>query len=142
MSERVNIQYSVDIEDLGDEVCRLICDAYENLNAINDSAEAPANNVLSLQAIQKIDEIRQRLGDLDSRLSDVVNIINGYISYKSQVINQQEIGAEVDNQRHENGEPTPDYDSVTESLANLPDLSNLQELLKQFKDENETADQG
>ena len=142
MSERVNIQYSVDIEDLGDEVCRLICDAYENLNRAAGHADPPKDNILSLQTIQQVDQVRQQLAEIDNRLSDVVNIVNGYISYKSQVINQQEVGAEVDNQRRENGAQSPDYGSMTESLANLPDVSNLQELLKQFKTENEAADQG
>ena len=35
MGERVNIQYSVDIDDLGEEVRRLMYNAYKNLNNIN-----------------------------------------------------------------------------------------------------------
>ena len=72
MGERVNIQYSVDIDNLGDEVCRLMCDAYENLNAANEAVITPTNDVLSLKTIQQIDEIRQQLGEIDTRLGDVV----------------------------------------------------------------------
>jgi len=93
MGERVNIQYSVDIDDLGDEVCRLICSAFENLNSVNDGATAPENNILSLRTIQQIDEIRQELGNIDLRLNDAVNLINGYIAYRTDVIDQQQTAA-------------------------------------------------
>ena len=136
MSERVNIQYSVDVEDLGDEVCRLICGAFENLNSVNQGVAAPGDNVLSLRTIQQIDEIRQQLGEIDIRLGDAVNIINGYISYKSQMINQQGIVAQVDDHDRENGAEPPDYNTMTESLTNL------QERIKQFKNEDEAVNQG
>jgi hypothetical protein len=121
---------------LGEEVCRLICDAFEKLNSVNDGVVAPENNVLSLRTIQQIDEVRQQLGEIDNRLSDVVNIVNGYISYKSQMIGQQEIATQVDNHDRENGVDPSDYGPMTESLTNL------QERIKQFKNENETVNQG
>jgi len=136
MGERVNIQYSVDIEDLGEEVCRLICDAFEKLNSVNDGVVAPENNVLSLRTIQQIDEVRQQLGEIDNRLSDVVNIVNGYISYKSQAIGQQEIASQVDNYDRENGAGAADYESMTEKLMSL------QERIRQFKNDDEAANQG
>jgi len=136
MGERVNIQYSVDIDDLGEEVCRLICGAFENLDNINERASTPTNNVMSLQTIKEIDTIRQNLAEVDNRLSDVVNIVNGYISYKSQAIGQQEITSQVDNYDRENGAGAADYESMTESLTNL------QERITQFKNENEAANQG
>jgi hypothetical protein len=136
MGERVNIQYSVDIDDLGDEVCRLMCDAYENLNRAAGHADPPKDNILSLQTIQQVDQIRQQLAEVDNRLSDVVNIVNGYISYKSQVISQQEIATQVDNHDRENGVDHLGHESMTESLTNL------QERIKQFKNENEATNQG
>ena len=136
MSERVNIQYSVDIEDLGDEVCRLICDAYENLNRAAGHADPPKDNILSLQTIQQVDQVRQQLAEVDNRLSDVVNIVNGYISYKSQAIGQQEIASQVDNYDRENGAGAADYESMTEKLMSL------QERIRQFKNDDEAANQG
>jgi hypothetical protein len=101
MGERVNIQYSVDINDLGEEVCRLMCGAFENLNAVNQSVVAltPEDNVLSLRTIQQIDEIREQLGEIDVRLADTVGLINGYVSYKSQLIAHDEVSAQVDRDR-------------------------------------------
>ena len=124
MGERVNIQYSVDIDDLGDEVARLIRDAFENLNTVNESATAPTNNV---------DEVRQGLRDVSDRLGDAVNIINGYVLYKGQMIDQREVKAHVDDERHESETGAPVYEEAVDSLVNL------QEQIKQFKNDNEIS---
>ena len=91
-----------------------MCNAFEKLNDVSGGNPAPTNDVMSLQTIKKIDEIRQELANIDIRLGDAVNLINGYISYKSEMISQQGIAAQVDSQRHENGASAPDYDSMTE----------------------------
>ena len=133
MGERVNIQYSVDIDNLGDEVCRLICDAYENLNRTAGRVAPPENNVLSLQTIKEIDEVRQGLRDVSDRLGDAVNIINGYVLYKGQMIDQRESKAHVDDERHESETGAPAYEEAVDSLVNL------QEQIKQFKNDNEVS---
>ena len=135
MGERVNIQYSVDIDNLGDEVCRLICDAYENLNRAAGRVAPPEDNVLSLQTIKEIDEVRQGLRDVGDRLGDAVNIINGYVLYKSQMIDQREAKTHVDDERHESEAGAPVYEEAVESLVNL------QEQIKQFKNDNEISPQ-
>ena len=129
MGERVNIQYSVDIEDLGEEVCRLICDAFEKLNSVNDGVVAPENNVLSLRTIQQIDEVRQQLGEIDIRLGDAVNLINGYVSYKSQLIAHDEVSEQVDREREANNVEEPQYKDA------LATLSTLQDRIKDFQAE-------
>jgi len=129
MGERVNIQYSVDIDDLGEEVCRLICGAFENLNAVNQSVVAPEDNVLSLQTIQQIDEIRQQLGEVDIRLGDAVNLINGYVSYKSQLIAHDEVSAQVDRDR----ETADSQNGMSQDATTA--LSVLQEQIKDFQAE-------
>ena len=140
MNQRVNIQYSVNIDDLGDEVSRLMCDAFEKLNKVNDDAVAPTSDVLSLQIIQKIDKIRHDLSDVDIKLSDAINIINGYVAYKSDLISQQSIGALADKQVEEHEAQSPDLSSVTDSMTDS--LSNLQEQLMQFQNEDEVSAQG
>ena len=137
MGERVNIQYSVDIDELEDEVCRLMCSAFQKLNDTYDSAVAPTNDTMSLRTIKKIDEIRQELANIDIRLGDTVNLINGYISYKSEMISREGIAAQAEHTpQHENGANLPDYDSMTESLTSL------QERIGQFKSEDEANTQG
>jgi len=129
MGERVNIQYSVDIEDLGDEVRRLICGAFENLNRAAGPLAPPEDNVLSLQTIQQIDEIRHQLGEIDIRLGDAVNLINGYVSYKSQLIAHDEVSEQVDREREANNVEEPQYKDA------LATLSTLQDRIKDFQAE-------
>jgi len=131
MGERVNIQYSVDMDDLGGEICRLIHDAFENLNTVNESATAPTNNIMSLQTIKKIDEIRDELSDIDRRLSDSINIINGYISYKSQLIARQEISDAADQEHQENLERASGHQDNNASDA----LLDLQDKIREFQNE-------
>ena len=83
MGQRVNIQYSIDIEKLPTEVTRLLESAYENLG--NAHAQWSLDDVpVSLETLEKIDKIRIRLADIDYLLNDVNQIINGYMAYKSQ----------------------------------------------------------
>tara|TARA_R110000765_G_scaffold278158_1_gene375980 strand:- start:1143 stop:1535 length:393 start_codon:yes stop_codon:yes gene_type:complete len=121
MSERVNIQYSVDIEDLGEEVCRLICTAFENLNALTPAVATPGDNVLSLQTIQQIDEVRQQLGEIDIRLGDAISLINGYVSYKSQSIDHQQVSAQIDREREPNNTKESPHTGALSALSALQD---------------------
>ena len=139
MGERVNIQYSVDIEELDGEVARLLCEAYDKINKVSTGLIHPASGTLNLYTISKIDGMRQELMDIDVRLGDAVNIINGFISYRSQVIGQQQIASEANGSIAPvapNGAPTTDYDSMTEKLMNL------QERIQQFKNDDEAVNQG
>jgi len=126
MGERVNIQYSV-------EVCRLICDAYENLNRVNDGAVVPASNVMSLQTIKKIDDMRHDLSKINDRLTDALNIINGYIGYQSDLITQQSLASHADQQMGQAEEEEAEEPSALEAVTNL------QEQIKQFQNQNEIA---
>ena len=128
MGERVNIQYSVDIEDLGKEVARLIGETYSSLHTVTIEKVPDKDKVLSLGAIQMIDEVRQQLGEIDIRLGDAVNIINGYISYKSQLIAHQGIAAAADQEHQENLKQNEHENSL-----NLE--STLRERLKEFQGE-------
>ena len=83
MAERVNIQYSIDLEKLPDEVTRLLEGAYENLHRIQQECVIDSAPI-SLETVERIDMIRMRLADMDYMLSDVTNIINGYMAYRSQ----------------------------------------------------------
>lgn len=83
MGERVNIQYSIDLEKLPNEVTRLLEGAYENLHHIQQECVIDSAPI-SLETVERIDMIRMQLADIDYILSDVTNIINGYMAYRSQ----------------------------------------------------------
>ena len=79
MGQRVNIQYSVELEDLEEEVNRLYS------NAITKLASLPHASInLGTEGLEKVDSFRQKLAKVDIMLADVQNIIEGYVRFKTQ----------------------------------------------------------
>ncbi len=86
MGQRVNIQYSVELEDLEEEVNRLYS------NAITQMAALPhASLNLGTEGLDKIDSFRQKLAKVDIMLGDIQNIIEGYVRFKTQPPPEREI---------------------------------------------------
>lgn len=93
--ERVNIQYSIDLNELAGEVVRLLNRAsksattaatvdFENLKNMDEKSS------LSLNTLTSIDLARKRLAAIDYALNDVSQIVNGYLAFKVQdSLNQQ-----------------------------------------------------
>ena len=94
--ERVNIQYSIDLNELSSEVVRLMTRAssmaegavqseFSELKQIDD------DHALSLHAVSAVDVARKRLAAIDYALNDVAQIINGYLTFKVQENLQEQI---------------------------------------------------
>ena len=98
MGQRISIQYSIDIDDLKDEVDRLVDRAFSELT---ETASFKINDSLCLDSVQKIDVIRQKLGSVDALLQDVSSIVNGYLSYKVSK-NMSTLPVPTDNQELKN----------------------------------------
>jgi len=90
MSQRVSIQYSVELSELQSEVERLLQKASTNLEIaeLQKTLKSPA--LLSLQTIEELDEVRQALAKADFILNDVTNIVIGYLNYRTTPIAPQE----------------------------------------------------
>jgi len=89
MGQRVNIQYSVELEDLEEEVSRLFHNTGKKLTEIT-----PCNFdyvSIDLSGIQMIDILRQKLAKVDIMLGDVQNIIEGYVRFRTQPAPEREI---------------------------------------------------
>jgi|10_taG_2_1085330.scaffolds.fasta_scaffold03592_10 hypothetical protein len=87
MEQRVNIQYSVEIEELEAEVQRIVLSAFEDLTAAQTAAAAiKSPEFLCLKMVEDIEQIRVSMMRADIRLSDASNIINGYINLKTRPI--------------------------------------------------------
>tara|TARA_R100000315_G_scaffold23324_1_gene8675 strand:+ start:644 stop:979 length:336 start_codon:yes stop_codon:yes gene_type:complete len=81
---RINIQYSIDMDDLEKEVERLLSQSLLKIENIN-LEEARANKeLMSLFTMKQIDEIRKELADIDHTLRDVSEIIASYVAYRVQ----------------------------------------------------------
>ena len=116
MGQRINIQYSIEVDDLAREAGRLVESAfieYQTLQA--DCTLQPADRVLSYEMAERLVEIRLKLAAIDHRLNDVSNIILGYLNYKAQ---QQEAP------HHLQGRNSSDtsMENVETTLQNLTDV--------------------
>ena len=84
MGQRINIQYSVDIDDLDNEVNRLVKEVHTRYSSLKDICSNGANATLSSEMLENIDHFRLELSAIDHQLNDVTNIISGYLHYKAQ----------------------------------------------------------
>ena len=83
MGQRVNIQYSVELDELENEVNRLYKDTIYQLENAAATYGPPTKVSLGLSGVQTIDHLRQKLARIDIALSDIQNIVQGYVHYSS-----------------------------------------------------------
>lgn len=90
MGQRINIQYSIDMDDLGSEAVRMIENSKEKLQKVCKKLESFSDTVknknaaLSSTTVNEIALIRQALADVDFSLGDVTSIVAGYVSYEME----------------------------------------------------------
>ena len=87
LTDRINIQYSIDIEELPDELTRLLSKVEQESELlckhnILELAATAGPTVLSLNTLSKVDTVRRRLAAMDYILNDVDQIITGYLKFK------------------------------------------------------------
>ena len=96
MLKRVNIQYSIDLEQLPNEVDRI----YTNAKNVFSSLSLPdetGDDILTADVLKKIDETRKELTNLDHILSDVAGIVSSYVEYELALRkSEQQIPPETD----------------------------------------------
>ena len=129
MSQRVNIQYSVRIEDLEEEVQRLASKAFSILeDRINLSDKIGLSDInLSVKGHGKVDDLRMSLSEVDAILADVNMIIGSFLTYKSQSVQRP---------------PNPLTASPEDPSAGIPEYSDLHEKLSNFKSKLENVESG
>jgi len=131
MSERVNISYSVELDELNFEVQRLILKGlHEVQELIKECNEIDQEDVLIFKNCESIDNVRRRMAKVDLVLSDVANIISGYVNYKS---------------RPPKSEESPGWSPEGALAAGVPvsnhsaeDMFALKEKLEKFKESMES----
>jgi len=93
---RVNIQYSVDIDEIPLEIQNLIqTTVVERLHAVVEGLSDLSCEDNPEQALVTIDEARKALFSADERLSDLDGILRGYIVQRAALLqSQSEVQAE------------------------------------------------
>lgn len=85
MGQRVNIQYSVELEELQGEVDRLFGKAIKELDQLAPVGGTPKLK-LGTDGLEKLDALRRKLARIDIMLRDVQNIVEGYVRFKTQPV--------------------------------------------------------
>ncbi len=96
MLNRVNIQYSINLDDLPDEVDRIYNNAREILSQISLPNQS-GQELLTSETLKQLDDTRKKLTSLDHILGDVAGIVGSFVEYEVSQINtsnQNEINAE------------------------------------------------
>ena len=100
MGQRISIQYSIDIDDLEDEVVRLLDKSFGELDKLSKTT---IKDPLSLSTIEDVDSLRRGLANVDAALQDVSAIVNGYVAYKVAPSDANEV-EETENNHEEPSE--------------------------------------
>jgi len=121
MRQRVNVHYSVDLEELPSEVENLLSKADERLSTCYQTLQTLIKRydqhiLMTTACTEDIGALREELASVDFMLNDATNIINGYVSYRLQ--DNNEIAQE------EEAAPTNPYVEVDQ----------IQEKIQQFKE--------
>lgn len=84
---RLTMQYTVDMDEVENEVARLLSKANITLKEISEEfARLSRGSIMSYGRIEKIDTLRRELASMDHNLNDSSNIIQGYLAYKASLM--------------------------------------------------------
>ena len=82
MSKRITLSYSIEWDELEDEVSRLY--SHDLMRVTTESMYGhPATQCLSLSTFQSIDETRTQLAKIDIMLAEIGQIVGSYLEYKN-----------------------------------------------------------
>lgn len=92
---RINITYSVDIEQLIPEVHRRIKQCIEELRTIEDILGDIELEGDLQSSLEKISEARTRMLSVDYNLRDNTNILNGYAEVREDILRDETVAGEI-----------------------------------------------
>jgi len=131
MGQRVNIHYSIDIEDLPSTMATLLNAALSQLSTTGKEVEGvlEPDQVLTLATVTHIDDLRSTLEKIDHTLGDVSTLIKSYIQYQASDNKQED--APTGEQLIPANPMAPRHD-VTKMPSDT-DLDMLKDRLNQFR---------
>ena len=125
MKKRINIQYSIDESQIGNECYRLLSNSLDRLTSI--AASSPkAESIMNVSTINEIKGLRQELSNIDIMLEDVNAIIDGFLNYK-YVNHDQDT---VDNNVNTSKKSIPNFMDMDPKNIDLGQLTSFVQGLK------------
>lgn len=137
MKGRINIQYTIEIEQLGEEIERLSKGAIDRLARLASQKRPLPTDSLTYDFHDYVDSIRQELAAVDISLAETNHLVGSYLSYKAEQISNTE-------------EPAAEVPGMPEMQANGMQVNDLHNKIERFKQaleagdgvQNDNADQG
>ena len=83
MSQRININYSIRLETLSTEVERLFSELLQEIVIAAKRYTTPVE-ILSVETLKEIEEMKGFVKELDYRLVDIEGIVKSYLRYASE----------------------------------------------------------
>lgn len=127
--QRVNIQVSVRLDKLEQEVQQMLLRAQQIVDEVSVDSLLTTSDPFNEDTFNRIHNIRMDLADADAVLQDASNIINSYVLYRAQQ-RQQTQAADVSQQPVQENDIQIPNASV---LANNDVLSELEKKLSAFR---------
>jgi|TARA_R110001583_G_scaffold96407_7_gene240629 hypothetical protein len=138
MGQRVNIQYSIDIDDLPTAVAKLLEGAITDLTGVTTDLVAngvTAKGVMELSTLRAIQDLRANIERIDHTLGDVGGLISSYISYHTAPPQAEEAEAETKTEDPQSaGVPEEYMLSPLQGHTTGNDLDNLQTQIERFRE--------
>ena len=121
MSQRITLSYSIDLEDLSQEVDRLYSSFWDGLCQLSKSDKP--EDLLSIDCLKDIEKIKKSLIDVEYKIQDIENIIKSYLQFVASENNVEPQQAQ-----------TPDLNNLNAMYEKLTQLR------KTIGDDNEVSD--
>jgi chromosome segregation ATPase len=123
MGRRINIQYSIDLEELPLEVNKLVIRAADKLSGCNVNIkqlqkEYNQKTMMTTASTHDISLLRAKLADVDYILADIDNLIKSYVSYQL-------------NKETDQSDPTENEEEIPSEDVMTPD--ELEKRIEEFK---------
>jgi len=145
MKQRVNIQYSIDLEELPKEIENLLTRTEHKLSKCQKDIQSIIKNhdydtLMTMACTKEISELREKLTDVDFVLEDVTTIVSSYIAYQLRKSSETSLDTpEALKQRMEDIKkeladgPLLDSETIPENDSGAPHNERLEEQIKNFK---------
>ena len=92
---RINLQYSIELDELAPEIGRLYKKANELINQIS-LIQYAESQVLSSSIVNHIHETRVNLAKADAMLRDIQSVVSSYVEYELSQNKDQDVDTETD----------------------------------------------
>lgn len=115
---RVNISYSVDMDELQEKVWNLIRETSEDLSNLSSELDSltvkPSND--EMENVNVIDELRKKLASVDNKLADYSAILAGYVRTKAELFL-----ADQEREKQLSGEISPEAQELLDQIKENKD---------------------